>query len=64
MLGGLIRSQDRPSRQVSKRDKMGTAAGGWWGVGTCLQKVTGQKLKGNVLFIIRNCYEQLIVLLK
>ena len=28
MLGGLIRSQDRPSRQVSKRDKMGTAAGG------------------------------------
>ena len=31
MLGGLIRSQDRPSRQVSKRDKMGTAAGGWGG---------------------------------
>ena len=29
MLGGLIRSLDRPSRQVSKRDKMGTAAGGW-----------------------------------
>ena len=28
MLGGLIRSQDRPSWQVSKRDKMGTAAEG------------------------------------
>ena len=41
MLGGLIRSQDRPSRQVSKRDKMGTAAGGGGGGGTCLQKVTG-----------------------
>ena len=39
MLGGLIRSLDRPSWQVSKRDKMGTAAGELGG--TCLQKVTG-----------------------
>ena len=28
MLGGLTRLLDRPSQQVSKMDKMGTAGGG------------------------------------
>ena len=50
MLGGLIRSQDRPSRQVSKRDKMGTAAGGWWGGGDLPTKSDWVKIKWKCAF--------------
>jgi len=62
MLGGLIRSLDRPSRQVSKRDKMGTAA--WGERGGDLPTKSVEIKSRNMLLIIRNCYEQLIVLLK